>query len=362
MTLRRGIVLTAFVPVMALIGLWLSFRFYWPVPPGKYEYSSSEFTVLGEDGTVLPGLTLYSSTRESRGIVIMVPDSGLDRDWNAKGAAFRTGGLIARTLAGNGLDVVRYDQRGTGKSEVSGRFYPNLERGVDDLSLVVGNRRKDKPEAPVILIGHGSGCNVVLRASLRLRPAPQRVILFSCGFAGSLLEHWGERVFGNMEELRVEPDLVRSARAVWREYLNAAQSGRTPSLSPAPARYAKHPDWLGFEAAVKSLATPERKDWALEAPRVRFKDDLEAALRITKVAHYLAEFEEEIPMREREALLRMTRSISPRAYSFQILTGTGHFLKAQERAGSGPVDRLVIRSGPFRKLAPSVIEVLQKTE
>lgn len=362
MTLRRGIVFTALLPVFAIIALWLSFRFYWPLPSGLRSYSSHDFVVYGEDGTLLPGTAFRTEGTSKRGTAVVVPDAGLDRDWNAKGAAFRTGAFVGRYLAGLGFDVFRYDQRGTGRSEISGRLYPNLERQVDDFNLVVQEGIKDNPGAAVTLIGHGAGCSVVLRAAVQMRPPPRRIVLFSCGYAGSLLDHWGERVFGNMEELRADPELVKASRLVWRDYVSALRAGRPAALPAAPARYAKNPDWLGFEAAVKSLGTPERKDWAAEAPRVFFKDDLETALRVARVDHYLPQFEEEIPTRERDALVRLTQSIKAASYFFQILPGTGHFLKEQDRSSVGPIDRLVMRSSPFRKPAPSFLEALRRLD
>ena len=86
------------------------------------------------------------------------------------GAVDRAAGMIRVARKIRECDVVRYDRRGYGRSELSG-IPCTFDQHVDDLEVVVGAR-------PTVLFGHSSGGSVALAAASRSNPAIRAAISY----------------------------------------------------------------------------------------------------------------------------------------------------------------------------------------
>lgn len=124
-------------------------------------------------------------------VAVLLPGSGpIDRDGDARGLALGIQRQLADGLAERGIESVRWDKRGVGKSE--GEFLPTgFDDLLDDALAIVDDALAG--ELPVIVIGHSEGASVATRIAAR-RPAIAGFVMLS-GSARSGLEvlRWQSR-------------------------------------------------------------------------------------------------------------------------------------------------------------------------
>lgn len=120
------------------------------------------------------------------------------------GAVDRAAGMIRVARKINQCEVVRYDRRGYGRSELPG-IPRTFDEHVDDLEVIIGDR-------PTVLFGHSYGGSVALAASSRGNPAIRAAISYEAprGWEawwppppgadidpGDAAEHFVKRMIGN---------------------------------------------------------------------------------------------------------------------------------------------------------------------
>ncbi|MBI3396514.1 MAG: alpha/beta hydrolase [Spirochaetia bacterium] len=347
------------VPALLFTAGFVFFRTHLEVPPLPGKFTIEEFSLFAEDSAVLPG-TVYKPVGVPKSVVVVLPDRGLDRNWNPRGALFRTGAVAARILAGNGRAAFTYDQRGTGESAIPGRNYADFGTQTDDLLVVVRHAQKQYPGVPLEILGHGEGCVAAALAANTGKFPVRRLRLFSCAFWGSMLESWGERLLANMDRLNVKLELRSAARAEWRLILASHDASAFSGewRTEEGKRLGKEPDLMSFQRAVRYLNEPEQTAWIKSARTLVFTSEIEKAAARMRVDHYIPEFDDQTSPGELDAVTKWSAGRARPGYTLSVLKHADFILKEQDRPAQGTFDLMVRRAGPLTPLAPDVVRVL----
>ncbi|WP_027418797.1 alpha/beta hydrolase family protein [Crocinitomix catalasitica] len=127
-----------------------------PVPP--FNYTSEEVTFLNEvDGVTLAGTLTLPNKKKNYPIVILISGSG-PQDRNETALGHQPFLVLSDYLTNNGIGVLRFDDRGVGKStgvhitSTSFDFANDVSAAVDYIK-----KRKDLKQSSIGLIGHSEG-------------------------------------------------------------------------------------------------------------------------------------------------------------------------------------------------------------
>ncbi|MCP5481198.1 MAG: alpha/beta hydrolase [Spirochaetales bacterium] len=346
--MRRLILFSLLVPSSVLLLWWIAYRSYaperWALPDSSF--SEEEFSVRAADAIELPGtLTVPGSATVPNAVIVLVPDEGLDRDWNSPGVAFRTGERLATVLAGHHGDVVlRYDQRGTGATRASDRSVMDLELRISDLALVLQHARARFPEQDPVVLAQGSGCILALAARAMHRIRLGGLVLTGCNERGSHLDQWGESLFTRMEERGVPTETIVQARQEWRTYRENGQIATDEALTA--------PDIVAFRNTVRHLQSADMRAFRETADRLNFSDLLNQALAAgTPVLHLVGAL-------DREASPNDGETDKGDSYRYATVPEMGHFLKRRQTPGENLPQLVWERLNPFTELSPDFLEML----
>ncbi|WP_242130351.1 alpha/beta fold hydrolase [Sphingobium sp. Sx8-8] len=128
---------------------------------GLLPYRAQDVKFRSKDGTVLSGtLTLPSGGTRSAAVVLAVGSQPADRDYVVLGAnpASKLFAVLADDLTRHGIIVLRFDQRGTGRSP--GQAFETTEAQIEqDLSAAVSflSTRSEVAIGKIGIIGHSAG-------------------------------------------------------------------------------------------------------------------------------------------------------------------------------------------------------------
>lgn len=150
-----------------------------PQPP--YGYRQEEVIFTGQNADIaLAGAFARPADSSSRyPAVILVSDAG-PQDRNEEMVGHKPFAVIADNLAKNGLAVLRYDDRGAGRS--TGDYYSaTLEDQAADLKAAIAylRTRKDVDPEHIGIIGHGEGAALAMMAA-----ADNKDVAFVVSMAG----------------------------------------------------------------------------------------------------------------------------------------------------------------------------------
>ena len=374
------------VPFVLLVSLWLCYRFYNPEAAGPVSFLERDFRYYSDDGRGIDG-TLAIPTQGTSGggdartpfgaggsYVVLVPDRGLDRDWNSNGVYFRTGQRLARYWASRGVAVVRFDSRGTG-GEAGPRRHFSLLSQAEDLAAVIrgveNTSGKNPSAAPAprvtgrgaVVVAHGEGCLTALIGVRARMFHPRALFLVGCGFVGTYLEAWGRLILANMRAAGAGALAVEAAEARMVRFLREPILVEKAPLPPAPGRAPegkrasgaeKNPDLAGFERALEFLRSPASVAWTREAARLSFVSELRAALgQGISVTLCFPQFDDEL---EPGTAGTLRVALGPRpGLAARVLPSANHFVKTQHGAVAGSLGRALARVTPFSHLSPELL-------
>jgi pimeloyl-ACP methyl ester carboxylesterase len=364
--MRRVITITLGIPLLLLGVYYVLANFYTPDEiPADFDFLETDFQVNAVDGATLAGTQLVpvAGDADARALIVFVAERGLDRDWNSRSVAFRTGQRLARILGGAGYAVFRFDHRGAGASRASSQTLQDLNLMAADIGTIARHARQTTGEdqMPVYYLAHDMGCALLARAlqpEAEL-PRPAGVILLSCASKGSLLENWGEKLLFNMRRAGVKTEIAAQAEAEWREYL---RTDRLPTAFDeiAPVRNPP-PDLVAFRESVRYLARPAMDRFREPARQIHLTQTI-ANLRArgVPVLHLLGEFDEELPPDAVSATASFASSAEFAAsdtrgtYRFRQIPRMNHFLKEQDAVLRGPA-LLFERLKAWRRIQPEAV-------
>lgn len=365
---RLLILLTILTPLLFLLaGKALALWHTPPTLPPRYGYQNRDFQIYGDDAAELHGSYIRSerpfhngAADQPRPVVLFVADRNLDRDWNAPSFAFRSGKWLARFLGEQGIDSIRYDHRGIGKSVASAQSIGDFLLQTRDLLNFYHYARQQR-YMPVILLAHGSGCSLALQTALEHELDIALFILLSCGHSGSLVEAWGDKLLFNMERKGVDKETLQIARQEWQLWLS---TGERKSAEKAP------PDLAAFRNALKHLDSKAMSSF-LQAGRDIYPFQMISKIVLEKrgaILHVVGGADEERPPAAQESTLRFAArlqralALEGRAdlYRFLKLDHSNHFLKQSSSKATGLLLTLQ-RLNPFQGLDPSLLLLLQST-
>jgi alpha/beta superfamily hydrolase len=136
-----------------------------PQPPYGYRQEEVIFTGQDQDIALAGAFARPSDSAIRYSAVILVSDAG-PQDRNEEMVGHKPFAVIADHLAKNGVAVLRYDDRGTGRS--TGDYNSaTLEDQAADLRAAIAylRNRKDVDTAHIGIIGHGEGAAVAMMAA-----------------------------------------------------------------------------------------------------------------------------------------------------------------------------------------------------
>ncbi len=343
---------------------------------GDYEVSIKEYEIYGEDGTILPVDVFTPEDYKYTKAVIMAADRGLDRNWNSKGMTMFSGEYMADALASNGIAVIRYDQRGTGNSLISGRNVPDMGNLSADFSSInkwaVNNLDADE----IVLLGHGESCITALYASERNSLKPESILLINCAYSGTLLHNWGERLMHNMERAGVSAEHLAFARKELADWEVNHSFNTTVKLAGEKSAIEKnesapedesskttklHPDLIAFYRALEYMDSAEMASWSQKAQEIEFNSLLKKALsRGINVYSIIGGADDETPQNEVDTAVQLSTAINAgntkASYHVKIVKGVDHFLQEKGIRSQTDMSAAFHRMNPFRSYSKDFIK------
>ena len=230
--MRSFILFSSIGIILFLFFSWVFIKSYEFFPIiGKRIFEAKDFQVYGVDGTLLKGTHTQVQINKFKhnSLLIFVADINLDRNWDSHYNSFRTGYLLANYLASFGIESIRYDHRGTGKTIASIKTKHDFELKVSDLKTIY-DYALQKPDTKISFLAHGNNaCSLLLYALSKGKMkvsktnkviAKNNIILLSCGDSGNLLDVWVRKLFFNMERKGVGEPFIMQAKKEWREWKN----------------------------------------------------------------------------------------------------------------------------------------------
>lgn len=134
-------------------------------PVAPFEYNVSEIEFINEKGDTLSGTLTVPFGKGRFPAVVMVTGSG-PQDRNEEILGHKPFLVIADFLTRNGIAVLRYDERGVGKSQgtflgaTTNDFYKDAVSGIDFL-----RKHKEIDSKKIGLIGHSEGGTIAFMAA-----------------------------------------------------------------------------------------------------------------------------------------------------------------------------------------------------
>ena len=366
MRTKKVILLTLLIPV-SLILIWYGFKLK-PLPEyeNKIPYNKENFSVYGEDGTLLPGELKLPEKSNSRS-VLLVSDQKLDRNWNSRNMDFQTGKIISHILASNGIPVALYDQRGTGESVMSGRNHPTPENLASDLHVVYERIIKDKifQGKNLEIIAHGHGCIPALIAINRYSIPVKRIYLLSCVFPGTLLDSWLTQILNNMKRAGVSDSTILEAKNIT-EAWKKQKEFKPLKNDETNAERNKDQDILSLYSALDYMQKEQMYAWTVQARDVSFLDEINKLKVGVRVYHLLNEYDEEFAgnlvraWEETTADGKMKKEKN--IYTLKIIPKTDHFFMGTTSRSRGVISLILRRTNPFRAMDQTLFNYLLHPE
>lgn len=153
-------------------------------PKEPFHYHSTEVTYTSVDGTILSGTITIPNKTENYPIVILVSGSGpQNRDGEMFGHLYYY--VLADYLSNNGIGVLRFDERGVGKSNGSSEDI-NVDNSILDVEAAI-QFLKNTPEyatKTIGLVGHSIGGIVAPQIALKNKEIKFLVLLAAPGING----------------------------------------------------------------------------------------------------------------------------------------------------------------------------------
>ena len=383
--MRKFILLSVILPGMFLLSTWLFARFYEaPNVSGELSFIAQNFSLQSIDETQLegtytrlspsdqrpPSSSHKSSALWSAPLVVFIADLNLDRDWNAPHASFHSGRWLAESLGSFGIESVRYDHRGTGRSRSSKKTKHDFNLKAEDLRTIYAYARKQKPQKLFFLAHGNNACALLLYALQKwkfLQEEEEGIFLLSCGAEGDLLELWARKVFFNMQRKGASAASIAIAQKEWQLWKDShiRSSVKNKGKAKQAAQNAKKeeraesPDLAAFRTALRFLSSDEMQSFRNRAPQIRFFSLLEKQIRKGKaILHIKCRYDEENPPEDQQSISSFAKQIQKKyntsySYRFLSLNNCNHFLKEESRIAQGFVLSLS-RANPLISLAPQI--------
>ena len=344
-------------PLICFVSAWGFIQLYEPANlSGDSKFITKELAVTASDGITLRGIYFSLPNTKAPPRILFIGNPHLDKDWNSNSLDFHSGRWLASSLSSFGIETLRYDPRGIGKSKASRRTHGNFSLQIADVKSLYKIIQKFKASR-LYLLAHGDhSCHLALHTASHLKLSVDGFILLNCGGTGNLLDLWGKQLFANMERKGSQVSIIAQAKTQWQQWL-------TSGKIPAPSQ--KNGDLVAFQNALSFLHSPAQASFRKLAPKLYLFELIREQLKQGRhILHLSARFDE-----ERNKAMRLETSILAKRikkipylnqrYSFQILNNADHFLKTQTKVTQG-LQRAVSHMNPFRKLDSEAIVLIKK--
>lgn len=299
-----------------------------------------------EDGVEVRGL------REGNGkrTVLLLPDPALDRSFNSKAVNSGAGDQIAESLVLRGFTVIRYDQRGTGRTPGDPRG-TGVQRLADDAILSV----RSVPAVDLTVLAHGDSCATAALAHQRGLRARQWIFV-SCAYSGTLLNNWAERLFHNMQNSGLPENVQQQARTEWNAFIkDLPESLKRKETPPVPlAREGESPDLQVIRGAYRELLV-ERRAWAVDAMAINVQKQIRTMAGESRVVLFSPEFDLVTPPAERSAMLQALKGTRARTAR---LEKAEFFLLAADAPQVTTMERIAFLKNPLTRPQAEAIKAL----
>ena len=370
--MRNFILLSVILPGILLLAIWLFVQFYEaPKISGPFPFIEKDFSFQGAAGTQIQASRIYlsSTSKKLPPLIIFIADLNLDRNWDAPHASFQSGGFLAEALASFGIESIRYDHRGTGKSPSIEKERHNFDLKAEDLHSLYTYVRKQASQR-LFFLAHGNrACSLLLYSLEKWKSIDHEgLFLLSCGGEGNLLDIWARKVFFNMQRKGVPSTAITEAKKEWniweKSFTTRLEGKSLRTFSERLKRQrGKSGELPGFWAALSFFSSDEMESFRRRAKGIHFYSLLERQLvRGRDVVHIKCRYDEESPPEDQRAAFSFAKRMESKgnsdSYRFLDMEGCNHFLKEASRISYGFVLSLE-RANPLTSLLPQVPEEIK---
>ena len=231
--------------------------------------------------------------------------------------SFRAGRPLAKYLASHGIESIRYDHRGKReRTQTPRNTQYQLSLQVEDAISVYEYARKQQ-SGPLVIVAHGTGCQIAFYAVAKKKIRPDKMLLLSCGAEGDMNEIWKKKLFLNMSRRGVKPNILRQAEK--RMGCMGNKTGAYPSLKKGA-----HSDLAAFHSALSLFSSELMSDFREIGKKMILLQQIRSQVQKKKfpIHHLVCKFDEEMTPSDREHLKKITHRLSQRKrfYSFREIS------------------------------------------
>ncbi len=357
--MSRFILLTLSIPICFLFTCLLFFSFYEPpLLLGSDGLKSEKKEIYGIDGVKIAFTHSYPQKRmkAKKSLVIFISDFQLDRNWNSSAFSFQSGYFLGKTLTSFGIEVIRYDHRGVGKSIYHSETKYNFELKAQDLRYIHAYAHQKKSDNLIFLAHGNNACLLLLYSLKRWKLSHDGMILLSCGGEGDGIELWEDKLFFNMARRGVDDKIITQAKGEW-ESMKKDQKGKRIMKTYFS------PDMKAFGVATKFFFSSAWESFRKELRNKKFLAMLVKQIEQKKpILHITAQYDEERSPKHKKETLQFANQMKKnnsfnRLYRFVKIKNCDHFFKEQKTIPTG-FGLVLARYNPFRTLHPQLTQEL----
>ena len=208
----------------------------------------------------------------------------------------------------------------------------------------------------LVIIAHGTGCQIALYAAIKQKILPDKMILLSCGAKGDMNEIWKKKLFLNMSRRGVNSNILQQAEKEWDIW------AKTRSIPYQ--KKATHSDLAAFRSALSFFSSELMLDFRKIGKKMILLKQIHSQVQEKKfsIHHLVCKFDEEMTSSDRKHLKKFTYSLSSkkRFYSFHEVSECNHFLRKQEGFSTG-IFLTLRRGNPLYQIHPQALNWIRNS-
>lgn len=356
----QKIILYSFIGLLATLMLILLIRHYPSIKNFIAKQNLSWISYKKNDVEFF-----YLKANQPKKIILIVPDQRMDKFWNTHNIETNQGLNLSVMFLQNDMIPIVYDRKDA-YQEPHIFFSRNLLK--DQLIQIFKEidvwKKQNYDNLELIVFAHGDGCNIAMMALLEYSIS-NKMILSQCGYTNSLLDYYIELILNTMKITSVENSIIEESKKEAYLWKNQKEYEIIPKekWEEKQKEYIEnkvHPDLIAFRKTISRFQLPENIDFLKEAKNIYFYDLLKNLInkKNINIVHFISRRDEEMPEEVFLSILENQKNINSNYYKLFVVNDTDHFLFFNDKNLSSPIEILLHRSNPFKKLSEEFIKIL----